>query len=84
MAVWAAVEKACEREDFRPKPGRLCSYCAFRAYCPAVGGDLSLLPAPPADGSAAPRRGGAVWPIAETPTPALTEALVGEPRVHTR
>jgi putative RecB family exonuclease len=39
-AVWAAVERACEREDFRPRPGPLCDYCAFRAYCPAVGGDL--------------------------------------------
>jgi putative RecB family exonuclease len=43
MAVWSAVEKACEREDFRPKPGRLCASCAFRPYCPAVGGDLALL-----------------------------------------
>lgn len=38
-AVWKAVERACEREDFRPQPSRLCDYCAFRAYCPAFGGD---------------------------------------------
>lgn len=43
-AIWAAVEHACEREDFRPKPGRLCDYCAYHELCPAVGGDLSLLP----------------------------------------
>jgi putative RecB family exonuclease len=43
-AVWAAVESACEREDFRPKPGRLCDYCAFHELCPAVGGDLTRLP----------------------------------------
>jgi putative RecB family exonuclease len=42
-AIWAAVEQACEREDFRPKPGRLCDYCAYHDLCPAVGGDLSLL-----------------------------------------
>ena len=42
-AVWAAVESACEREDFRPKPGRLCDYCAYHDLCPAVGGDLGLL-----------------------------------------
>ncbi|HLI55015.1 MAG TPA: PD-(D/E)XK nuclease family protein [Acidimicrobiales bacterium] len=42
-AVWAAVEQACRREDFRPKPGRLCSFCAYHQYCPAMGGDLSLL-----------------------------------------
>jgi putative RecB family exonuclease len=44
-AVWAAVERACEREDFRPKPGRLCDFCAYKAYCPAWGGDLSAVPA---------------------------------------
>jgi putative RecB family exonuclease len=38
-AVWQAVERACAREDFRPQPSRLCDYCAFRAYCPAFGGD---------------------------------------------
>ncbi len=38
-AVWQAVEKACERDDFRPKPSRLCDWCAFRAYCPAFGGN---------------------------------------------
>ncbi len=43
-AVWAAVERACENEDFRPRPGRMCSYCSYHPYCPAVGGDLSLLP----------------------------------------
>jgi putative RecB family exonuclease len=40
-AVWAAVERACQFDDFRPKPGRLCDYCAFKAYCPAFGGDPS-------------------------------------------
>ncbi|MDQ1416001.1 MAG: putative RecB family exonuclease, partial [Acidimicrobiaceae bacterium] len=38
-AVWKAIELACERDDFRPKPGRLCGYCAYQAYCPALGGD---------------------------------------------
>ncbi|MGD9797189.1 MAG: RecB family exonuclease [Acidimicrobiia bacterium] len=38
-AIWAAVERACEREDFRPNPGRLCDWCAFKAHCPAFGGD---------------------------------------------
>jgi putative RecB family exonuclease len=38
-AVWQAVERACEREDFRPKPSRLCDYCAFQSYCPSFGGD---------------------------------------------
>lgn len=43
-AIWTAVENACDREDFRPKPGRLCDYCAYHELCPAVGGDLSRLP----------------------------------------
>ena len=41
-AVWAAVERACEREDFRPNPSRLCDWCGFKAYCPAFGGDVAL------------------------------------------
>ena len=38
-AIWTAVERACTREDFRPRPSRLCEYCAFRMYCPSFGGD---------------------------------------------
>jgi putative RecB family exonuclease len=41
-AIWAAVKRACLLEDFRPKPGPLCEWCGFHAYCPAMGGDLSL------------------------------------------
>jgi len=41
-AIWTAVEKACEREDFRPHPSRLCDWCSFQAYCPAFGGDPAL------------------------------------------
>ncbi len=42
-ALWRAVETACEREDFRPRPGPLCSWCGFHAYCPAKGGDPGLV-----------------------------------------
>lgn len=41
-AVWTAIERACQAEDFRPKPSRLCDWCAFKAYCPAFGGDPML------------------------------------------
>jgi putative RecB family exonuclease len=41
-AVWTAIELACRREDFRPKPGRLCDFCAYRSFCPAWGGDPGL------------------------------------------
>lgn len=43
-AVWSAVERACDEEDFRPRPGPMCNYCSYRTYCPAVGGDLDRLP----------------------------------------
>jgi putative RecB family exonuclease len=38
-AVWTAIARACERDDFRPSPGPLCEYCTFKPYCPAYGGD---------------------------------------------
>lgn len=41
-ALWQAVERACELDDFRPRPGPLCNWCAFQAYCPAKGGDPAL------------------------------------------
>lgn len=44
-AVWAAVERACATEDFRPRPSRLCDWCAFQEYCPAFGGE-ALAPVP--------------------------------------
>ena len=45
QAIWTAVERACQTEDFRPKVSRLCDWCAYKAYCPAFGGDLSAVPA---------------------------------------
>jgi putative RecB family exonuclease len=44
-AIWTAIERACERDDFRPRPSKLCDWCAFQAYCPAFGGE------PPAPGT---------------------------------
>jgi putative RecB family exonuclease len=41
-AIWAAVKRACLFDDFRPKPGRLCDWCGYHAYCPAWGGDPAL------------------------------------------
>ncbi len=35
LAVWSAIEKACDAEDFRPRVGPLCDYCNFKASCPA-------------------------------------------------
>jgi putative RecB family exonuclease len=52
-ALWSAIERACEREDFRPRPGPLCSWCSFQSYCPAKGGDPSLVPVVLAERAAA-------------------------------
>jgi putative RecB family exonuclease len=38
-ALWSAIAGACARDDFRPRPGRLCDFCTFKPYCPAHGGD---------------------------------------------
>ncbi len=51
IAVWSAIERACENEDFRPRPSPLCNYCRFQKFCPAFGGN-------PADAAVA--LGGAV------------------------
>jgi putative RecB family exonuclease len=55
-ALWSAVERACAREDFRPRPGPLCDWCAFQAWCPAFGGN-------PADASVALRGAEAAPPL---------------------
>ena len=38
-AVWSAVERACQDDDFRPRPSRSCDWCSFKAFCPVFGGD---------------------------------------------
>jgi putative RecB family exonuclease len=51
-AIWTAVERACEQEDFRPKQSALCNWCSFKQFCPAFGGDPNLarvIAAPSAD-----------------------------------
>jgi putative RecB family exonuclease len=35
VAVWSAIERACDAEDFRPNVGPLCDYCNFKSSCPA-------------------------------------------------
>jgi len=41
-AVWKAVATACERDDFRPRPGALCSFCSYQKWCPEFGGNPEL------------------------------------------
>jgi putative RecB family exonuclease len=40
-AVMRAVNTACTRDDFRPRPSALCEFCSFREFCPEFGGDPS-------------------------------------------
>ncbi len=35
VAVWTAIERACDAEDFRPNVGPLCDHCHFKTSCPA-------------------------------------------------
>ncbi|MHB8219175.1 MAG: RecB family exonuclease [Acidimicrobiales bacterium] len=37
-AVWSAIERACSREDFRPRRSPLCRFCHFQDMCPEFGG----------------------------------------------
>ena len=38
MAIWRAIQSAGATGDFRPRPSRLCNWCAHQAHCPAFGG----------------------------------------------
>ena len=40
-AIWSAIERACEKENFAPRTSRLCDYCAYKAYCPSFGGSIA-------------------------------------------
>ena len=43
-ALWQAIERARQSRDWRPRPGRLCDWCAHKALCPAFGGTPPDLP----------------------------------------
>ncbi len=44
QALWRAIELAAETGDWRPRPGRLCSWCHHKPICPAWGGTPPPLP----------------------------------------
>jgi len=35
VAVWSAIGRACDTEDFRPHVSALCDHCNFKTSCPA-------------------------------------------------
>jgi len=44
-ALWQAIERALRSGDWRPRPGRVCEWCAHQPICPAWGGTPPPLPA---------------------------------------
>ncbi|CAN5404717.1 RecB family exonuclease [soil metagenome] len=54
-AIWTAIQTSIDRQDFRPSPSRLCSWCDYQDLCPAWGGTPPPYPvaATPVDDSAA-------------------------------
>ncbi|WFE35462.1 PD-(D/E)XK nuclease family protein [Micromonospora sp. WMMD975] len=38
VALWRAIEQATVRQDFRPRPSRLCDWCSHQSRCPSFGG----------------------------------------------
>ena len=43
-ALWRAIERARDTGDWRPRPGKLCEWCAHQSLCPAFGGTPPPLP----------------------------------------
>ncbi|MGN6132779.1 MAG: RecB family exonuclease [Nocardioidaceae bacterium] len=46
QAIWAAIAKAQETGDWRPRRSALCGWCAHQALCPEFGGTPPPLPMP--------------------------------------
>ncbi len=57
-ALWRAIERSIVTGDWRPRPSRLCDWCAHQALCPAFGGTPPPLPAATAAADAQPAAAG--------------------------
>jgi putative RecB family exonuclease len=44
VALWRAIDRATRDRDFRPRPGRLCDWCAHHSRCPEFGGTAPPFP----------------------------------------
>jgi putative RecB family exonuclease len=85
-ALWLAIQRARRTGDWRPRPGRLCAWCAHQAICPAFGGTPPPLPQlaelpPQANGPAQPQA-----PAAQPSVPAQSgrPAVAEQPAVAER
>jgi len=43
-ALWHAISRARDQRDWRPRPSRVCDWCAHKPLCPAWGGTPPPLP----------------------------------------
>jgi putative RecB family exonuclease len=43
-ALWRAIQRARDAEDWRPRRGRLCDWCSHQQFCPEFGGTPPPLP----------------------------------------
>nr|WP_239069086.1 PD-(D/E)XK nuclease family protein [Cellulomonas phragmiteti] len=43
-SIWAGIEDTARSGDWRPRPSRLCDWCAFRDRCPSFGGTPPQVP----------------------------------------
>ncbi|HEX7461407.1 MAG TPA: exodeoxyribonuclease V subunit beta, partial [Dermatophilaceae bacterium] len=46
VALWAAIQRATQTGDWRPRRSRLCDWCDHQALCPEFGGTPPPLPVP--------------------------------------
>lgn len=46
-ALWRAITRAAEMQDWRPRPSKKCQWCAFQSLCPAFDGTPPPLPGSP-------------------------------------
>jgi putative RecB family exonuclease len=44
--LWSAILLARRTGDFRPRPGKICGWCAHQAFCPEFGGTPPPYPFP--------------------------------------
>lgn len=47
QALWRAIIRAADMQDWRPRASKKCQWCAFQALCPAFDGTPPPLPGPP-------------------------------------
>jgi len=72
--LWSAILLARRTGDFRPRPGKMCGWCAHHALCPEFGGTPPPYPFPDAPG-ADPEPTAASEPGVDSPVP--PEQLAG-------